>query len=390
LDPQRRVAGRCRNQREPVLQIFLAIDRRPLEGQRRASNLRLHGADRRGCLVDRLTGPQAHHHGEPPPVALLESSVRPRDGHHPDWNDDVDPPPDVRSEELRRHDADDREGNSIERQRPSNRVGGAAEAPLPERVADDDDRSIPTALVLVVGAGERQAEHGHDTKRVEHSRGRPDAVDELGDPAARQVEPLRAPREGAVEELPLLQFAPDRISPGIGPLRGGVGQDREPMRVLDGQRAQDEAVDEREDRGICADPERERQDGDRRHDGRSDQLTDCHAEIVEVPAVPRSRPPGQLEKRRGVQRVERDLTCLLVGGSATNRRFLQIGKMTRELVNDVERELAPLAIGAFADQRPPLPHQPITHTSLPRDRESARRSAAIPSVGPPAPHGLQP
>ena len=43
----------------------------------------------------------------------------------------------------RRRDADDREGHALDRQRSADRVGGAAEAPLPEGVADDRDRPRP-------------------------------------------------------------------------------------------------------------------------------------------------------------------------------------------------------------------------------------------------------
>ena len=76
----------------------------------------------------------------------------------------------------------------------------AAEAPLPEAVTDDGDRTVRAAAALVVGFRERAAEHRRHAERVEHPAARPDAVDELRLAALREVEALRAPRERVVEE----------------------------------------------------------------------------------------------------------------------------------------------------------------------------------------------
>jgi hypothetical protein len=152
------------------------------------------------------------------------------------------------------------------------------------------------------------------------------------------------------------EFAPNRVGPGIVALRRGVGEKRELPRIPDGQRAQDEAVDEREDRGVRADSERQRKHGDRRHDRRCNQLPDGDADIVDISAArPGTRAFRQLEKRRRVERVERDPSRLVVGCAAADCRRLQLGEVTREFVDNIERESAPFAIGAIAYQCPPLP-----------------------------------
>jgi hypothetical protein len=47
----------------------------------------------------------------------------------------------------------------------------------------------------------------------------------------------------------------------------------------------------------------------------------------------------------------------------------QFGKVTRKLLDNVRRQLAPLAIGALANQFSPLAQLAITHARLRRVRE---------------------
>ena len=195
--------------------------------------------------------------------------------------------------------------------RRADRVGGSAESTLPERVADDGDRPVGAAAAAVVGLGERPADERRDAERVEHAGRRPDAVDEFGDAAIRQIEALRVPREDAVEQLADRWRSRARSDRSMNRwLARIVSQDRELVRRFDRQRAERQAVDQREDRGVRANTEGERQHGDRADDRRRDQLPERDADVVSIAhaaAGPRSL--RQLEKRCRVQRVERGLRC---------------------------------------------------------------------------------
>src|SRR5207244_10541623 len=104
-------------------------------------------------------------------------------------------------------------------------------------------------------------------------------------------------------------------------------------------------------------------------------------------AAPRARALRQLEERGGVQRVERLLAGVAVRRASANRCRMQVGEVARELVDDLERELTPFTVRALPDERLPLSQVAITHSALPRDPESARRTAAIPCAAPRARRG---
>ena len=112
--------------------------------------------------------------------------------------------------------------DSFEIEPLADRVGRAAELPLPEAVADDRDRAIRSAAARVVGWRERAAEHRRHAERVEHAAARPEAVHELRLAAGREVEPLVAPRE-----RPSNRSRRDRICSQIG-----FVHDRRPVPLL--------------------------------------------------------------------------------------------------------------------------------------------------------------
>ena len=135
-------------------------------------------------------------------------------------NRDVERAADVDAEEARRRDADDRERHALDRQRSADDVGRAAEPALPEGVADDRHRAIRAAAAPVVVGRPRPSEDRLNAEHVEIASARPDAVDELGRSALREVEPRARPGEGAVEELrPVADGLPDRVGPRRSPLR---------------------------------------------------------------------------------------------------------------------------------------------------------------------------
>ena len=70
-------------------------------------------------------------------------------------------------------------------------VGGAAEAPLPEGVADDGDRAVRAAAPPSSASVNVRPENRSHAEHVEEVAARPHAVDELCLAALRQVETLR-------------------------------------------------------------------------------------------------------------------------------------------------------------------------------------------------------
>ena len=132
------------------------------------------------------------------------------------------------------------------------------------------------------------------------------------------------------------------------------------------ERLQQDGIDDGEDGRVRADSERER-----KHRG------SCKHRLLAEPADgvneialqengaagARARPLRQLEERRRVQRIERHAPGVGVGRAVAHRRRVQVGEMTRQLVDDVDRELAPFAVGALPDQSLPLPQVEVTHTA---------------------------
>jgi hypothetical protein len=55
--------------------------------------------------------------------------------------------------------------------------------------------------------------------------------------------------------------------------------------MWEGQRAQEHAFDDGEDRSICTDPQRERQDSDQSKPGRFAKLTKSEFEVIHVVRV---------------------------------------------------------------------------------------------------------
>ena len=135
---------------------------------------------------------------------------------------------------------------------------GAAEVLAPEAMADDSDGTIRLGGA-VVGWCEHPATECRHAEHVEEAPADIGAVHGHPSTALRNVEALTRPGEGAVEEIRFarLDLLPDRVGPRSG------GEEREASWIPHSQRAHDEAVEDREQRRIGADPERERTD----HDG---------------------------------------------------------------------------------------------------------------------------
>ena len=172
-------------------------------------------------------------------------------------------PADVDAEESRRSHTDDGERDALHGQLASHDIFGAAEVLTPEAMTDDDDGTIRCSAAIVCRHEQTTAHRTH-AEFVEEPPAYVCAVDGHGSAALREVEALARPRKGAVEQLVLA--GPDLLPHGIRP--GAVGEQREAGRIADGQRAQDQAVEDREQRRVGADAERERAD-DREREARA-------------------------------------------------------------------------------------------------------------------------
>ena len=117
---------------------------------------------------------------------------------------------------------------------------------------------------------------GRNPQHLEESTTRPDALDELGGTAARQVEARVGPGDGAIGPLvlPVAQLFPDRIGPRP------VVQQHEPLGLADRQGLQQDAVDEREDRAVGADAKGEGGHGDQRERGTAAQDAQAVAHVL--------------------------------------------------------------------------------------------------------------
>jgi hypothetical protein len=243
--------------------------------------LRLHATDRRVGGLEALTRLQPDHDVQPPVRAGIERRLLAADERvRADRNRHVERPAHVHAEEVRRRDADDRERHAFDRQRTADRVGRAAEPPLPEVVTDDRDGAIGAAAASIVSLRECPAQDRGHAEHVEETPACPHAVDELGRPDLRQVEAGGPPDERAVEEpLVLPDLFPDRVGPGR-PGLAAQSEDDEPLRFLHGQRPQHEAVEDGKDRRVRPDAERKGEDRHERDDRGGFQRTERITEVL--------------------------------------------------------------------------------------------------------------
>ena len=207
----------------------------------------------------------------------------------PERHRDVERPADDRPEELGPCDAHDGIRHAVQRQRAADGVHGTAEMPLPEPVADHCNGTSAPASATIVVCSECAPENRRNTEHLEETAADPQAVNRLRWPSSRKVEAIVGPRHGAVEQRRLAgaNLFPDRVRPGT------ALDNREAIGCPDGKRANQQAVDQREDRRVGADAERQREDGDGREDGRLGQhshaVTDVLPDLLEPAGAARRR-----------------------------------------------------------------------------------------------------
>jgi hypothetical protein len=227
-------------------------------------------------LRQRDTGLQSAHRPQvagAPRVARVERIVR------PDLHVDLG----RRGAEPGRQHSDHREGLAVQRHRPPDGSPIAAQAALPEAVADDRDRRRVRAVVLGM---HRAAQSRLNTKHVEDLR-----RDEGRGEAFRLAQP-RQGRLPAVEDRESVEAAAlclpvEKVQVGGAARVARVlalahfAERDDPIGVREGERPQQHRVHEREDRGVRADSEREHRDGDRREGGTAPEHPSGVAQILE-------------------------------------------------------------------------------------------------------------
>ena len=226
--------GRCWLELERVAQIRCLVLLAGIWRHGRFTDLRLQTTQRCGGAVDGLTRLDPHHDVEPPVRPPVERGFLSADKRlSAQRNHDIEGSPDISAKELRPCDADDRKGNPLDRQGAADDVCGAVEAPLPEVVADDGDRAVRAATAAIVRRCKRPPEDRGHAEHLEEPAARPDAVDEFGWAARRDVEACRGPRECPVKRLlTVANLLPD----GVGERAVGV---RATARIHDREAARD-------------------------------------------------------------------------------------------------------------------------------------------------------
>ncbi len=169
--------------------------------------------------------------------------------------------------ERRRDDADHGERHAIQRHRGANRRRIAVETPLPRLVRDHHDRLHRTGSALFFG--EEAAALRLQPQHVEKRSCRKRAGETLRFVHAGQVDALWKEQGHRVDDAALPDLFVFEIGEQPARKRRRSAPDvDDPIGVRIRQRPQQHGVDDAEHRGVGADAERQRQDGDHRKRGR--------------------------------------------------------------------------------------------------------------------------
>jgi hypothetical protein len=163
---------------------------------------------------------------------------------------------------------------------PTGDRGVAAEAALPQLVADDR-HGVASGQVLL--RCEESPPGGADTEHREDLGARPRGGQAFGLAATGEVDGAEAESHHRLERAAFLAISQEL---GLGEARlrlvlPAVPDLDDALRLRVGQRLQEDAVDQAEHGRVGADAQRQRQ---RRHGGESgafDQATNCEAEVQE-------------------------------------------------------------------------------------------------------------
>ena len=199
-----------------------------------------------------------------------------------------------------RHDANDLCRPAIDRNRlPDDRPTGA-EPPRPERVTQDDHI---VAARLILTRDERAADlRGRAEQRKERG-GHDGAVDALGVSAAGEVEAHRVVRGHLFEHVTAIAIVHILAGGGRDVVEAGPAQvapdDHQAVRIAVRQWTEQYAIDDREDCGVGANAERQRE----KHDGRKSGIPAQVAEAIANVGRDQLRPQHGADRPNGFQVV---------------------------------------------------------------------------------------
>ena len=194
-------------------------------------------------------------------------------------------------------------------------------------MTDHRHRPARAAPSHIVGRGEGATELGCHPEGVERAPADEHAVDELRFTTPREVELCveGRPGERAFEPVGMaLDLLPDRIRPG-GLSRLAIGDEhRQPLGLLHRQGAQEQAVDDGEDRRVRADAERQRQHDHHGEaavpDERPERIPDIPTDLIQTGTVTRGShtllgllDAAELEDRQAARLGGRQTVLHLVG-----------------------------------------------------------------------------
>ena len=181
-----------------------------------------------------------------------------------------------------RHHADNRVASPIERDRLAYDLRACAKPALPEGIAQHDDLVL---AIMVIFGSQRATRRRFDAERLKEFAGNQHRTQALRLITARQViVPVEVSRERFEYLIPILPVgevcAPDR--PVILPLfQITFPNGHQTVRILEWQRAQQYRIDDREDRGVRADAQRQGQDCYTRKAGPLQQHSQSVAHVLQ-------------------------------------------------------------------------------------------------------------
>ena len=208
-----------------------------------------------------------------------------RDRHVHEWS-----LADGRGVEAARRDADDRQRLAVDDERAADHAGIGAEGRLPVRVAQHDGARLADDAIVVgieqttrggLNAEQREVLPGHEQRtaggRLALEGEARVGVAVCGDSFERPIDALEIAEHGVAEDFLARAAVVARRVALLEPRRAQV---HEPVRLRNGQLAQQDLVVHREDRRVDADPERQR-----RHDDQGQQRLPHEAAQAEPDVV---------------------------------------------------------------------------------------------------------
>ena len=216
-------------------------------------------------LLDVVAVPEPRDHVHHVVAARLDEIVAGHDlGLHHERDVDRHVEHGHRAAEVRGRDAHDLERASVQLEDAPHDAGVAPEAVLPEGVSQDGDRVGTRPAVLLAGQ-ERPPQRRHDAVRLEEVGAREEPEDALAASALREGHLPPEPRRGALEYItaavPHVLVVRDRVRAVLDARPLAIDLHELPGLGDAAERAQQQAVNGREGRGVQSDPERQGQDG---------------------------------------------------------------------------------------------------------------------------------